>query len=165
MCFGEMSKGRKVYTVILCVLFFAMLGFIFGHSLVPESESAKESGAVYGALEPVIKAVFGESFGEELLRKAAHFGEFCVLGVITSLIFISFKKYSLKNWFLLIAFGLAVGFIDETLQAIVKRGAMITDVWIDGGGFFTALILVGGIFLLVNLIKNRKKAKSGYKDE
>ena len=166
MKFEQMSKKRKAYTVVLFALVIATLGFIWGHSLVPETDSAAESGRIYSLLEPVFKAIFGEgAITEALLRKFAHITEFFVLGLEFSLILLSFKRYSIKTFFVSVALGLSVGFIDETLQAIVGRGALITDVWIDGGGFLGSSLIFLATYYIIYAIKNRKNKKDGKSDE
>ncbi len=128
---------------------FAMLAFIFVQSLLPPDMSGEESGRV--------AALLGRIFGEDTavgiflityVRKLAHFTEFAVLGILVararSLYYPSMQK---RCALALAPCGLAVGFLDETLQIFTGRGPMIADVWIDGAGFLLGYLVVTLLWL------------------
>lgn len=124
----------------LCVaLLLCNLAFIWGNSLLP--------GEVSGALSDWAKAVLdsllpgGETAdsGGNLLRKAAHFTEFTLLGMVLAWLFGMLRRK--KVWPLLC--GVAAACADETIQRFVPgRGPGIRDVCIDSCG------VLAGIFLL-----------------
>ena len=85
-----------------------------------------------------------------LLRKAAHFSEYFVLGI-----FSYFAMQGTKNKIalaILFCFGIAA--IDETLQLFVSgRVGSIWDVLIDSAGAIVGI----GILTIIKRIRKRKK--------
>ena len=132
------TKGQ----LVLAILILAALLFIFIHSLIPPGASSEESEAVAGFLDVIFPSdtAFG-SFVQNHVRKIAHFSEFAVLGVLTSLytvLYLFGRKYKILNAFL----GLPVGFIDESLQYLSGRGPAISDVWLDFLGFAFGVLVI-----------------------
>ncbi len=141
----------------LCIsLLIANLIFIWGNSLLP----GEVSGAISGWVHTLIQSLFpnmGESAGGHgLLRKLAHFTEFCALGAVLSWLFAMLKE---KKWaFVLpsLACGCLVACMDETIQCFVPgRGPGIKDVCIDSAG----VILGIGLLCLGYTIYQKKKNK------
>ena len=126
------------------------LVFIFIQSLLPPTVSGAESGWV----ATLLGDVFGETtvlgrFLIEHVRKIAHFLEYGALGAETLWLLYAFREQlplplcrTAPLW------GLAVGFVDETLQCFSSRGPAIADVWLDGAGFATGFLL-GSLLLLL----------------
>lgn len=79
-----------------------------------------------------------------LVRKAAHFIEYFILGVLSWLNVITFDK--IKIWFCAVisfAFGVLYSICDEIHQYFVPgRACRILDVLIDGTGVLLAVILL-----------------------
>ena len=91
--------------------------------MIPESKSAHESLWVsVNIIEPVFSR-FGLNIDINIVRKIAHAVEFFILALIVSL----WWKKPIKSFYA--SFTLA--FLDESVQLITGRGALITDVWID----------------------------------
>lgn len=95
----------------------------------------------------------GMSPGEILLRKAAHFGEYLVLGLLT-LPALRRECRSVRpsklRWALLLL-GTAVAVVDEKLiQAYLSTGRTSSwgDVLIDSAGFLTGMAVLALLFLL-----------------
>ena len=128
----------------LCIcLLIANLMFIWGNSLLP----GELSGALSGWVHTLLRAFFpnmGEGAGGHgLLRKLAHFTEFCALGAVLSWLFAMLKE---KKWaFVLpsLVCGCLAACMDETIQCFVPdRGPGIRDVCIDSAGVILGIGLL-----------------------
>ena len=145
-----MKNKKKLITTILIILWLCM---IFGHSLMPGEVSYEESGFFTELLLRLFPfAGTAENIGF-IIRKAAHFTEFMILGILLTVRFFdSFDKF-MKRFMTLAATGLTAAFIDETIQIFVKgRGSSVADMWVDLAGAATGI-------LITSLIVNRRKRK------
>jgi VanZ family protein len=78
--------------------------------------------------------------GHTLLRKAAHFSEFALLGLLYGS---SHRLSRGETPFHLMLFGMSVACIDETIQVFTPgRASSLIDVWIDTGGFALGLVMI-----------------------
>ncbi len=110
-------KKRWIFLALACV------GFILIHSMIPESKSAHESlWFTSHVLNPLLSR-FGIVADKDVIRKIAHTVEFFVLALILSL----WWRKHVRSFYA--CFTLA--FLDESLQVVTGRGALITDIWID----------------------------------
>ena len=115
------------------------------------------STEVSGSISHFIAAMLGGGSGSAsdeghfLLRKAAHFTEYAVLGVITALLFDSFKIDNAKQYLSAAVIGVSVPLIDETIQIFSDRGPALADVWIDISGF-----ALGAAVTFLVICKRRK---------
>ncbi len=125
----NVMKKRKIYLILFC----AMLGFIWGNSML----SAEASGAISHFVAELIGVGGGPSAdeGHHLLRKAAHFTEYAILGVLSGLLFGSMNFDNVKKYVCAACVGFSVPLIDETIQIFSGRGPAIADIWIDIAGF------------------------------
>ena len=130
----------------LTVLIILTLALIWGHSLLGREASSEESGFVMELLEPVLEMVVGEgNVTEFLVRKLAHFTEFCILGMELLPFFAYRKPLFLQAFLLALTHGFFAAFLDETIQIFSGRGPMIQDVWLDVSGFAVGSLLMLGI--------------------
>ena len=110
-------KKKWIFLALACV------GFILIHSMIPESKSAYESlWFTSHVINPLLNR-FGIIADKDIIRKIAHAVEFCVLAVILSL----WWKKPVRSFYA----GFTLAFLDESLQVVTGRGALITDIWID----------------------------------
>ena len=126
---------RRVFRVLTAL----WLLFIWGHSLLPASVSHEESGHWLALLQTWMPWL--TSF---LIRKAAHFVEYAVLGALL------FGAAGVRHglWFPP-CLGVLAATLDETVQLFADgRSGQISDVWLDLAGFLTGWIVVGGIAYL-----------------
>lgn len=132
-------------TVVLYV------GFIFHNSLTPADESSRQSGAV---LSMVLGLIQGMGFQaswvtEHLIRKAAHFSEYFLLGI---LLWNCLKCYGLPgNLWTVTQLWLAtmIPLTDETLQLFTEgRSGQVDDVWLDISGVLVGTLVTAGIWRL-----------------
>lgn len=145
-----MEKSKKVKVIITSVLLGLTLAFIWGHSILSMKASGEESQSLFVIVEPVGRVFFGRYFTHDFFRKLAHFCEFFLLGVeINYLYFIlhGVKKEKLAE---IISAGLFVAVIDEGIQVLSNRGAMVKDVFLDYLGY---LVATGLFFITICIIK------------
>ena len=161
-----MNKKRLICFVILTSLW---TGFIFSMSLKPADASSEISKGTLNALlnifSPVIESVLGEltdekiDFSHNLLRKAAHFTEFFILGSI-ALCFTNELKIKLSRfkhiWLFALLYGIVIAVTDETIQLFVAgRAGRIFDVMIDTSGVVAAIIVLKIIFAFLKIQKKK----------
>ena len=138
-------KNLKQNPKLLKLSIFTALwiGVIFSFSLQNGDESGKLSGGIVAWL---VDWVFPDDFAHVelahfLIRKAAHFTEYFILGILMSLT-IREAKWNLswlKAWML----GTGAACCDETIQLFSDgRAGQITDVMLDSSGVLTGCILI-----------------------
>ena len=129
-----MSKKRQIP---LCALLIVLnLAIIWGNSAATGDESQAMSDWVLKFLAFLPE---GE-LGVVLVRKAAHFSEFALLGMLMGWMSVLLKGRTFPG---ILGIGLCCGCIDETIQYFVPgRASMLLDVWIDASGFVAGLALL-----------------------
>lgn len=141
----------------LCTaLLVTNLLFIWGNSMLPGEVSGAISEAVKSMLLPIVQLFFpdagGSGGGGGLLRKIAHFSEFCVLGMCLTWLMSMLAKPVVFS----AVCGFAAACVDETIQAFVPgRNPSPIDVAIDTSGVCTGMLLL----LLGHHIYKNKKTK------
>ena len=153
-----MNKKRMV--IIHSIFTLTIMAFIFIQSALP--------GAVSGAESNVLVEFFAKLTGLDadvlsvVIRKAAHFTEFAVLGLCLTLNvrdFYSAKGISLGRghvWFMSWLLGTAYAATDEIHQYFVPdRACQLLDVCIDSAG------VAAGAMIAVVVIKHRFKKNNG----
>lgn len=162
-----MSK-RTVFRVLSVITVVLWMAVIFWFS----SKVAKESDAMSDGLIAKMTALFGFDLeGEALLefiskwqflvRKAAHFAEYAVLGFLVANSFNSFGLFS-KRWaFLPPAVSLLYAVSDEVHQYFVPgRACRFLDVSID---FCGAAVGIGLFWVLLRIVGvlSKRRVKNG----
>ena len=128
---------KKTNRWLLPILIGGMTLFIWIQSLLPGRVSAQESGFVTRLLASLFGLTEMPPWTPILVRKAAHFTEFGVLGALWS----GYGRTRPLRYSWL--YGLAVAAADECLQFIQPdRGPSVTDVLIDYAGYLCGWILV-----------------------
>lgn len=141
-------KNKKIIFAIMTLLWVAV---IFSFSLQPGEVSGSLSGSfLRTVLEWFTPGVFEklETMPQEqldmwhmVLRKCAHFTEFAVLGVLSSLTLLQTKVS--RRVLMAMAFCLVVASMDETLQLFVDgRAGRVVDVMIDGAGALAGIGMI-----------------------
>lgn len=135
---------------ILSVLIVLNLALIWGNSLMTGADSGAISGGVLAFLGRFLPVLLTEA-GHTFLRKAAHFSEFALLG----LLYCGRHRLVRQETPLhLMGFGLAVACIDETIQIFTPgRASSLIDVWIDTSGFALGLAVILTAYKIYNKIK------------
>ena len=124
----------------LCTaLLICNLIFIWGNSLLPGEISGQISDTVKAFLDALLPPGTASPSGGGLLRKIAHFTEFCALGLCLGWLFGMLGKK--KAWPFLC--GVTAACVDETIQMFVPdRGPGIRDVCIDSCGVAAGMLLL-----------------------
>ena len=139
------SKKRLALCWSLIILNVA---FIWINSLLPREVSAAFSKLVGQVMDWLFPTEGGlaEGEGNGILRKIAHFTEFCSLGILLSWLV---QMVHQKKWeCVVIPFiaGVAVASIDELIQKCIPgRGPGILDVCIDASGVVLGILILTGI--------------------
>ena len=138
-----MMPDRKSRKALLAVVLVACnLLFIWGNSLLP----ASVSGALSQWLRDLLGKAAGELAGQSdgILRKIAHFAEFCTLGILLRWLFAMLKERKQAAVLLTVACGCSAACVDEMLQHFAPgRGPRLTDVVIDSAGVMAGIMLFG----------------------
>ena len=135
---------------ILDILILLNLALIWGNSMLTGISSEAVSGGVLAFLGRFLPVLLTEA-GHTLLRKAAHFSEFALLGLLYCGRHRLVKGEAPVH---LMGFGLAVACIDETIQIFTPgRASSLIDVWIDASGFALGLLLIVIFHTITNKIK------------
>ncbi|MDR3225306.1 MAG: VanZ family protein [Clostridiales Family XIII bacterium] len=131
-------------TIIFLLLALGVMGFIFVMSATPGNESAKLSGIfvkIFTALIPPFDVLTGDKREGALIilsflvRKAAHFTEFALLGGFISSAFHASRKKKTIGFFLALLIGVLYAISDEFHQSFVPGREMAAfDVCVDSAG-------------------------------
>ena len=152
----------KNHLGLRAVLVALALLFIWGNSLLPADLSGSESEFIRRALGPLITQLrllfghFGYTFDESfLVRKLAHFSEFCVLGILSTILFFPMKlrfRMPLAACFCLLAASL-----DESIQRFSSgRSPAVRDVVIDLCGAILGIAVTAIFSAIAGLIRSRR---------
>jgi len=152
-----MMRDKK-YLRLCTALLICNVVFIWGNSLLPGSVS----GAISGWVNELVHMLFpgfggGQGTGHGLLRKLAHFTEFCTLGI---LLVWQFRMRQVPRWagyVLPLLGGFVIACTDETIQRFVPgRGPSLKDVGIDTLGTALGIVLI----TLIRSARERRKTKN-----
>ena len=149
---------RFVFT--LCLV--CTVAYIFKNSLQVAQVSSQHSEQVMNLVNGFLAKLRMGPLSHHVIRKLAHFGEYCLLGFWFMLCLRVYTIHFIKHisWPLFICLGIAN--VDETLQLFVPgRSSQLTDVWIDFAGVlcgaFVALFILVFIRMCGILWRNRQE--------
>ena len=120
------------------------LAFIWGNSMLP----GEISGAISGWLHNLLAGLFPDGpdkpvSGHGLLRKLAHFTEFCTLGMLFSWLYGMLAKKAWQRTASPFLCGIVAACVDEAIQCFVPgRGPGIKDVGIDTLGVTLGVVII-----------------------
>ena len=127
-------KRRRVFWALTAL----WLALVWGQSFLSAAASSAESGRLLALLQSILPWLT-----DYLIRKAAHFTEYAVLGALL------FGAADVRHglWFPP-CFGLLAALADETVQLFaLGRAGMVEDVWLDLAGFLAGWIVIALIAL------------------
>lgn len=153
-----MSKKRKISIIILSILIFLTLAFIWGNSMVPKGESGQGSSSIFNKIvKPITDFLFGkDNFTHAHFRKTIHAVEFFVLAVEIVCLYCLINRLKGVNYFTIFTYGIFVAVLDEAIQILSNRGAMVLDVLIDYLGYVIGVSISYLILYICYKIKKRK---------
>ena len=151
----QFKQNRKLLGLTVVTILWILV--IFSFSLQSGDESGKLSGGIVAWL---VGLFFPEDFTHIelvhfLVRKAAHFTEYFILGGLLSLTVreARWSRPLLKPWLM----GTLVACCDETIQLFSDgRAGMITDVMLDSCGVFTGCVVLAMGLLFFDRRRARK---------
>lgn len=130
---------KRIWTIV----YIAFIIFIFSNSMQVATESARRSLGVLHYLQKL----FGNGWlTDHIVRKAAHFSEFALLGILGVQ---CVRQYTGRYMLPALFIGLLTALTDETIQLFVEgRSGQVSDVWIDFAGCcFGAVALMVVLYL------------------
>lgn len=136
----------------LALLIVLTLLFIWGNSM----QSGDVSGSMSGGVKAWLESALGFPVNEFLLRKAAHFSEYALLGAECAFLLRALCAAHGSRLLLLPCAGFFAAAIDETIQIFSGRGSSLLDVWLDFSGFLTGFFAIYILFCLLSR-GNKKK--------
>lgn len=130
---------RKIRKWILPILCFAWMLVIWQFSLSTAEESASESQTVQEFInEALDRAGLACRVGAVLVRKAAHFTEFFVLGLLAAAAATSLCRAAYYG----IAVSVFTAVVDECIQYFVPgRAMLVSDMLLDSAGGLCGVLL------------------------
>ena len=135
---------------MLFVFIVLTLAVIWGHSMMPRSSSAAESGVFVGLLASLWERLsVGADMADHIVRKCAHFTEYTVLGIELGLYRTLAHKAETRPKLVIRTanLGMVAALIDETIQIFSGRGPMVQDVWLDTAGVCFGAVLVSFLYV------------------
>ena len=158
---------RKAMIAILLTITVLWIFFIFSNSADSGVESSSKSKAVQEFINETIEKLGGEgNVTEHFVRKAAHFVEFAVLGVLITLDMLAltwipfpiFDTHYLLRFLVPFIISFITAATDEALQNFSEgRGPSFKDVLIDSSGALTGILLLIALLLIISLKKKGSK--------
>lgn len=127
---------------VLTLLIILMLAFIWGNSMLPKQESSDLSSDVVSFIQKLLPEGMSPDTANHIVRKAAHFGEFFILGFFMCMRFLKEPDGPFTPLF----FCISAAIIDETIQIFTGRGPSVFDVMIDSAG---AALCMGLLLLII----------------
>ena len=153
------GSGLKKKWLIACLILAGLnIAFIWGNSLMPRELSSAFSKLVGSILDFFLpgSATTSEGQGQGILRKIAHFTEFCSLGMLLCIISCLLNGKIWMQWVIPAGIGVAVAAIDETIQYFSPgRGPQLRDVGIDSLGVLLGISM--GMLLLWLMHRRQKR--------
>lgn len=145
-------KKIQVLRVASVALTIGMIGFIFWNSSQVASVSESRSGWVLQFLQEVWKLPVTET----MVRKTAHFLEFCALGILLGGTTRCYTRGWMARVMIPLFGGLLIPVCDEFLQTFIPgRSGEVRDVLIDFAGAVTGIAMT----LLVTFFLDRHRRK------
>ncbi len=141
------------------------MGVIFYMSSKTGAASNDLSSGITGAVQRIFLRGWNQYSGDEftlrmeclnyLIRKAAHFTEYAILGgLISAALYQWFPKFRVSVWFSCIL-GMLYAVSDEFHQSFVDdRSMQVFDVCIDTAGVLVGALVICGIIAMAILSKN-----------
>lgn len=147
----EKRKLNIIHLIVWGVIALGILVFIFSNSLKDGPESMKQSNVIVEIVEAIVDPnhELEEGLVSTVVRKAAHFTEFFMLGLSLRMMFIYVTRLTKKEiWVLPFFLCLLSAVTDEFIQSFTGRTSAVGDVLIDFSGSSLAILIVTAIMLI-----------------
>ncbi len=156
----------RIFRVVTAVLLVLWCVLIFSLSSQNADDSSETSGKLTQTVISVIYPDFSEMDSERqedvvhnttfVIRKAAHFSIFAILGVLSFLSVVTYKEpnYRLKT-LISVVFCIIYAITDELHQIFISgRSGEVRDVFIDSIGSVLAIMILSLIFKKNKFLKS-----------
>ena len=155
------TKKRMIARLILTLLSVVAVGAIFYNSSLDAFESTTQSDPLVDSINAFFKSIGLPIVVDDfIVRKAAHFSEYAVLGALLSVTVYLYAQKRWKSFFITLPIGAAVAVCDEVIQLFpVGRSCEVRDMLIDFSGVLTAALIVQLILYLIE--RHRKRLPLG----
>lgn len=162
-----MSKRKQILRLVLTGAVLLWMGVIFFMSAQPAETSADLSGGISGMVQRIFFRNWKElseydfvlhmTSLDYLIRKAAHFTEYAILGgLLSAALYQWFPKFRVSVWYAGIL-GMMYAITDEFHQHFVEgRSMQVFDVCVDTIGVCVGAVVVCGIMAMVLYAKLRE---------
>lgn len=141
-----MRAKRRGSVLIFAVLTALATAFIFYNSLQDSRASNDASGFFLVLIQPITEFFDGLIDGLDwnyIIRKGAHFTEFCMLGAFAANTSVCIeKRYSKDILGYCFFYTLSVAVADEYIQSFSDRTSSVSDVLIDMSGSLVGIFAV-----------------------
>lgn len=166
-----LKRNKNLLTVsALVLLTFAVQLFIFSNSMKDAEASSAQSDKVAEIVRPPAEVILpqldvepSKSNISRIVRTAAHFSEFALLGCVA---FFTVRSFAKKAWpVLLLPFLYAVltAFLDEAIQLTSPgRAWQMEDILVDSAGAFCGILFAAALCALVISINKRLTKKQNH---
>ena len=154
------AKAQTTLRLFFTVCLVATLIFIFANSADTADISGGKSEDVVAFINSLLqKIAVPVRVTEHIVRKAAHFSEYMLLGFWVWLTAWAYTVRPLRHLAWMLFFGLLIPVTDETLQLFVPgRAGQVSDVLIDFCGVLCGL-LAGALACRLAAALRRKRQK------
>lgn len=159
---------KRIYQIILLIIYISLLVFFSIESLKDGNSTIESSNKISFLIRDIIQFFTGikidvdDNFNYIIRKFIGHFSYFCILGIVSSLLYLSFdnKKNYNKLFFIHFSSGFIFAFITEFIfQLFISgRSASFKDVMIDFLGFIfiSPLIFYTKTYNFVAYLEKRK---------
>ena len=152
-----MKREHKTKAWIGAAIVALIVAFIWGNSLLPQTQSRQESDFVLRILQSIFRLDIDRETASHLVRKAAHFTEYALLGVSAAALFLS-RRRCVQSAVNAMSLCLAVAVLDESIQLLSQRGSQVQDVLLDFSGAAAGLLIFLALSGLFRIFRRRKAA-------
>ncbi len=153
------TRQNRILQILFTVAAAGWIAFVFSNSMLNAEQSSANSAGFFNALQNLFNAV-GLPFGltEYGIRKAAHFAEFAVLGILLMIAVRMYSPRPVRHLFPPFFIGLATAVTDEYIQLFSKgRSSQVGDIVLDFAGLAAGIVIC---LLVICLVDRRRQRNS-----
>lgn len=139
----KMTKKHLIWLFVALIV--AQTAFIWFNSLASKESSGELSSGIMMFLKGLIDPEnnIDAEFLHHIVRKAAHFSEFFLLGALYVLLRSQFGERAKATCTLLAPFAVLVtAVVDEYIQLFAERGSQVSDVVLDFAGGLCGIVVL-----------------------
>ena len=164
--FGSRGRKNAVLKIVSVVLMLVWMSVIFAYSAKNAATSTQESKRLGRMLGRLVVSDWNEWSPEQQdefasrwdhpVRKAAHFTEYTILGILIMNTFLAWKTKKGRAVLLSFVSGTFYAATDEFHQTFVPgRAGKISDVGIDACGVLAGTLIFLGLYILHKKIRGQ----------